>query len=76
MMNMKLLRVNDAAGELGISGSWLRRAEKRGQIPAAKRDLNGWRIYTEADVALLQEKFFPVTKVIPESGDTSNNPKE
>ena len=75
-MSSKFLRVNDAADELGISGSWLRRAEKRGHIPSAKRDLNGWRIYTEADVALLREKFFPVTKLIPESSDISNNSEE
>ena len=75
-MSSRLLRANDAAGELGISVSWLRRAEKRGHIPPAKRDLNGWRVYTEADVALLREKFFPVTTLIPESSDISNDSEE
>lgn len=75
-MSSKFLRVNDAARELGISESWLRRAERRGQIPPAKRDLNGWRIYTEADVALLREKLFPATKVSPEPGDISSNGEE
>ncbi len=75
-MSLKLLRVSDAAGELGISGSWLRRAEKRGHIPPAKRDLNGWRVYTEADLALLRETFFPAPKVSPESGDISDNAEE
>ncbi len=72
-MSSKLFRVNGAADELGISGSWLRRAEKRAIIPPAKRDVNNWRVYTEADVALLCEKFFPTIEVSPESGDISNN---
>ena len=75
-MSLKLLRVSDAAGELGISGSWLRRAEKRGHIPPAMRDVNGWRVYIDADVALLRGKFFPATKVAPEPIDISNNPEE
>ena len=75
-MSLKLLRVNDAAGELGISGSWLRRAEQRGKIPPAKRDLNGWRVYTEADVALLREKLFPASRVSCESRCITNTPEE
>jgi len=75
-MSLKLLRVSDAAGELGISGSWLRRAEKRGHIPPAMRDVNGWRVYTEADVDLLRKRFFPVTTLIPESSDISDDSEE
>ena len=58
-MAIKLLRVNQAARELGISEAWLRRAEQRGRIPRAKRDINGWRVYTEEDVAVLREVLFP-----------------
>lgn len=72
-MSLKLLRVNDAADELGISGSWLRRAEKRGKFPLAKRDLNGWRIYTEADMAFLRGKPFPATKMSREFDDLSDH---
>ncbi len=53
------MRVNEAARSLGISESWLRRAEQRGHIPKARRDLNNWRVYTEADVAVLRELLFP-----------------
>ena len=55
----QLIRVNQAARELGISESWLRRAEQRGRIPKARRDLNGWRVYTEADIAALQDVLVP-----------------
>lgn len=56
---MRLLRVNEVARELGCSESFLRRAEKRGRIPRARRDLNGWRVYTEDDVQKLRQFFVP-----------------
>ena len=62
-MNAKLLRVNQAARELGISESWLRRAEHGGRIPKARRDMNGWRVYTEEEVATLRELLFPTFPV-------------
>ena len=62
-----MMRVNEAARELGISESWLRRAELRGRIPKARRDFNGWRVYTEADVAILRELLCP-------TGNASLNP--
>jgi DNA-binding transcriptional MerR regulator len=51
----KILTVSEAARELERSERWLREAEKKGKIPKAKRDLNGWRVYTSEDVAKLQE---------------------
>ena len=62
------MRVNEAARRLGISESWLRRAELRGHIPKARRDLNRWRIYTEADVDILREILFP-----PVAGESPNS---
>ena len=56
---MKLMRVNEAARELGISEAWLRRAERRGRIPKARRDVNGWRIYTKEDLETLRHVLFP-----------------
>lgn len=56
---MRLLRVNEAARELGCSATWLRRAEHRGRIPKAQRDLNGWRRYTEEDIDALRRVLFP-----------------
>lgn len=55
------MRVNEAARRLGISEAWLRRAEGRGRIPKARRDLNDWRVYTEADVDVLRELLFPTS---------------
>ena len=58
-MTTKLLRVNEAARQLGISETWLRRAEQRGRIPRARHDLNGWRVYTVEDVESLRRVLFP-----------------
>ncbi len=51
----KILTVSEAARELERSEKWLRNAEAKGKIPKAKRDLNGWRVYTPEDIAKLQE---------------------
>lgn len=51
----KILIVSEAARELGRSEKWLRNAERQGKIPKAKRDLNGWRVYTLENIARLQE---------------------
>ena len=51
----KILTVSEAARELGRSEKWLRNAERKGKIPRARRDLNGWRVYTPKDIAKLQE---------------------
>lgn len=51
----RVLTVSEAARELGRSEKWLRNAERKGKIPKARRDLNGWRVYTYEDVAKLHE---------------------
>jgi len=56
---MRVLRVADVARELGYSERFLREAKKRGKIPRARRDLNGWRVYTEEDVERLRELLVP-----------------
>ncbi len=56
---MRIYRVNEAARELGCSEAWLRRAERKGRIPQARRDLNGWRVYNEHDIAQLRELLTP-----------------
>jgi len=56
---MSRTRVSGAARRLGVSEAWLRRAEVRGRIPLAKRDLNGWRFYTEEDLVILRNILFP-----------------
>ena len=47
--------VSEAARELGLSADWLRRGERRGSIPPAKRDRNGCRCYTIGDITRLRE---------------------
>jgi DNA-binding transcriptional MerR regulator len=56
---VRLLKVNEVARELGCSESWLRRSEQRGRIPKARRDINGWRVYTDEDVNTLRQILFP-----------------
>ena len=51
----RVLTVSEAARELGRSEKWLRNAERKGKIPRARRDLNGWRVYTPEDIAKLQK---------------------
>jgi len=55
----RVFTVSEAARELGRSERWLRQAEARGSIPEARRDLNGWRVYTEADIATLRRMLVP-----------------
>ena len=50
---MPLMKIGEVARELGVSVDWLRRAEKDGRIPRAKRQLAGWRVYSPDDVAAL-----------------------
>lgn len=64
---MQLLRVNQAARELGCSETFLRRAEQTGRIPRARRDMNGWRVYTVDDVVALRRVLLPSTEQL-ESG--------
>lgn len=47
-------RISQAARELDLSAAWLRAGEKRGVLPPAKRDRNGFRYYTESDISTLR----------------------
>ena len=55
----RVFTVSETARELGRSERWLREAEARGEIPKARRDLNGWRVYTEEDMNRLKELLVP-----------------
>lgn len=57
----RMLRVAELARELGYSERFLREAEKSGKLPKARRDLNGWRVYTEEDVERLKKLLVPAT---------------
>ncbi len=50
------LSISEAARKLGISAEWLRQGEKRGSLPLAKRDRNGYRYYTEEDIERLRNR--------------------
>ncbi|MFC2017883.1 MerR family transcriptional regulator [Chloroflexota bacterium] len=51
--------VSETARELGRSERWLRKAEAEGRIPKARRDLNGWRVYTAEDIQRLRSLLIP-----------------
>jgi DNA-binding transcriptional MerR regulator len=56
---MELIRVSEAARQLGCSERWLRESERKSKIPKARRDLNGWRVYTRADIEQIREMLVP-----------------
>ena len=48
--------ISEAARELALSAEWLREGEKRGALPLARRDSNGYRYYTPADIERLRNR--------------------
>lgn len=54
-----VLRISQAARQLGISVDFLREGEKKGKIPKAKRDINQWRVYTGEDLQFLRGLLVP-----------------
>ncbi len=56
---IKLYSISETARKLGRSTDWLRKAEKMGRLPRARRDYNGWRVYTEEDIVRLRHLLVP-----------------
>ena len=56
---MQVMKIGEVARELGVSVDWLRRAEKEGRIPRARRQLSGWRVYSKEDVEKVKRLLFP-----------------
>ena len=54
--NSRILSISEAARELGLSAEWLRQGEKRGTLPRARRDRNGYRYYTPEDIERLRNR--------------------
>ena len=52
-------RISRTARILDVSTDWLRGAEASGKIPPARRDINGWRVYSETDIEVLQQLLAP-----------------
>jgi DNA-binding transcriptional MerR regulator len=48
--------ISEAARKLALSAEWLREGEKRGALPLARRDRNGYRYYTLADIERLRNR--------------------
>ena len=46
--------ISQAADELGVTASWLRFGERLGALPVARRAPNGYRFYTDEDIARLR----------------------
>jgi len=55
----RVMIVSEAAREIGRSERWLRQSEANGKIPKARRDLNGWRVYTAEDIEKLRALLIP-----------------
>ena len=52
----RIYSTSEAARRLGLSAEWLRRGEKRGSLPLARRDRNGYRYYTPEDLERLRNR--------------------
>lgn len=52
------MRIGSVARELGVSAEWLRDLERAGRLPAARRDFNGHRRYSRADIQRLRALVF------------------
>jgi DNA-binding transcriptional MerR regulator len=54
LKEQRTLTISQAAGELGVSPSWLRFGERLGALPLARRNQSGWRYYTPGDIERLR----------------------
>ena len=52
------MRIKDAAQRLGVCADWLRKLERDGRIPPARRDLNGHRRYSDEDLDEVRRVLF------------------
>jgi DNA-binding transcriptional MerR regulator len=52
------MRISEIAERLDVSVDWLRRLERSGRLPRAKRDINNHRRYTEEDFERLHALIF------------------
>ena len=54
LKEQRTFTIGQAAGELGVSSSWLRFGERLGALPLARRSQSGWRYYTPEDIERLR----------------------
>ena len=50
--------ISEAARLLDLSAGWLREGERRGSLPPARRDRNGYRVYSRDDIERLRKRRF------------------
>jgi DNA-binding transcriptional MerR regulator len=55
-MSAKLYKIKDLALRLDRSILTIKRWEKHGLIPKARKDSRGWRVYTEDEVQAILKK--------------------
>lgn len=55
-MSGKLYKIKDLALRLDRSVLTIKRWEKQGLLPKARKDSHGWRVYTEAEVQVILKK--------------------
>lgn len=54
------MRISEVARKLGVSASWLRKLERKGKIPPARRDVvSGQRRYMPEDLDRLRKYLYP-----------------
>ena len=63
------MRISEACKRLEVSTSWLRLMEHQGKIPAAKRDVNGDRRYSEADLEMIRRRLLGESEPEPAPAD-------
>ena len=56
METKRVYSISEAARELELSAEWLRQGEKRGSLPPARRDRNGYRVYAPEDIERLRNR--------------------
>jgi DNA-binding transcriptional MerR regulator len=62
------MRIAQAAHQVGISPTTLKRLEKRGLI-RVQRDCNGQRRYTDRDIATIRALYYPTAPAAPDVDD-------
>jgi DNA-binding transcriptional MerR regulator len=67
------MRIAQAAHQVGLSISTLKRLEKRGLIRVQK-DCNGQRRYTESDIATLRALYYPPAPAAAAAPDAADRP--
>jgi excisionase family DNA binding protein len=61
------MRINEVAKQLGVSADLLRRLERTGVLPPARRDRSGHRRFNESEIEQLRKILYPLLSERPSS---------